>query len=60
MGTREPFIGVNSIKFNKYFQTDADCYKYLSEIKWGDNSYRCKRCGYEKYGKGKKPNSRYV
>lgn len=57
MTPRDQFLGVNSIKFNKYFQTDADCYKYLSEIKWSAG-YCCRRCGYEKYGKGKKPYSR--
>jgi transposase-like protein len=58
MGTREQFIGVNSIKFNKFFQKDEDCYRYLSEIKWSSGDYHCKRCGYTKYGKGKKPYSR--
>ena len=57
MVTRKQFLGVNSIKFNTYFQTDADCYKYLSEIKWAAG-YCCKHCGYEKYGRGKKPFSR--
>jgi len=58
METREQFIGVNSIKFNKYFQSDSDCYRYLSEVKWSSVDYQCKRCGYSKYGKGKKPYSR--
>jgi transposase-like protein len=58
MGSREKFIGVNSIKFNKYFQSDDDCYHYLAEIKWSSGDYQCKRCGYTKYGKGKKPYSR--
>jgi hypothetical protein len=58
METRKQFLGVNSIKFNRYFQTDEDCYRYLSEIKWPDNAYQYKRCGYEKHGKGKKPYSR--
>ena len=58
METRERFIGVNSIKFNRYFQSDEDCYRYLSEIKWSSEDFHCKRCGYTKYGKGKKPYSR--
>ena len=58
METRERFIGVNSIKFNRHFQSDEDCYRYLSEIKWISEDYQCKRCGYTKYGKGKKPYSR--
>ena len=58
MEKREQYIGVNSIKFNRYFQCDEDCYRYLSDIKWSLHDFRCKRCGYTKYGKGKKPYSR--
>jgi hypothetical protein len=56
---RERFKGVNSIEFYKYFQTDEDCYRYLSDVKWGlENPYHCKKCGHTKYGKGKKSFSR--
>ena len=58
MAERIQFTGVNSIKFNRHFQSDEDCYDYLSEIKWPSDAYRCKHCGYSKYGKGKKPYSR--
>lgn len=58
METREQFVGVNSIKFNRNFQRDEDCYRYLSEIKWSSDNYQCKRCGYTKYDKGKNPYSR--
>ena len=58
METRERFRGVNSIKFNRHFQSEEDCYRYLSEIKWPSGNYHCKRCGYTKHGKGKKPYSR--
>jgi hypothetical protein len=59
MDTRNKFEGVNSIKFNRFFQSDDDCYRYLSEIKWDvGHPYTCKKCGYLKYGKGKKPFSR--
>lgn len=59
MEYRKQYTGVNSIEFNKYFQTDDDCYGYLSAIKWPSNSlYKCKKCGHPKYGKGKKPYSR--
>jgi len=57
MGAREKFIGVNSITFNRQFQTDEDCFKYLSEIKW-QSGYICKKCGHSKYYKGVKPCSR--
>jgi hypothetical protein len=55
METRGRFESVNSIKFNRYFQDEEDCYRYLSEIKWSSGDYHCKRCGNIKYGKGKKP-----
>jgi len=56
---KEKFIGVNSIMFNKYFQTDEDCYSYLADIKWGENPYVCKRCSAtDYYCKGKQPYSR--
>lgn len=58
MCAREQFSGVNSIKFNNRFQSDDDCYRYISEIKWSSGVYHCKRCGNSKYGKGKKPYSR--
>ena len=55
---REQFTGVNSILFNKYFQTDEDCYSYLADIKWHNNSYVCKRCLSVDYCIGKQPYSR--
>jgi hypothetical protein len=59
MEKRDKFEGVNSIKFNRYFQSDEDCHRYLSEIKWDvNNPYKCKKCGHTKYGKGKKAYSR--
>ena len=50
-------MGMNSIKFNQHFETDDDCYKYLSSIKW-ESGYVCKKCGNTKYFKGVKPYSR--
>ena len=49
---------MNSIQCNRHFQSDEDCYRYLSEIKCSYSDYQCKRCGYTKYGKGKKLYSR--
>jgi hypothetical protein len=57
MSTREKFIGVNSITFNKRFKRDADCYEYLSLIKW-EKGFVCRKCNYDKYYNGKKPFSR--
>lgn len=53
MATREKYTGVNSIAFYKRFQTDEDCLKYLSEIKW-ENGFVCKKCGNTTFCKGKK------
>lgn len=58
MLTRERFTGVNSIKFNRRFKDDVDCYRYLASIKWIDENFCCKKCGNTKYCKGKKPFSR--
>ena len=58
MIAKEKFHGVNSIKFNRAFKNDDDCYKYLSSIKWPDETFCCKKCGNIKYCKGKKPYSR--
>ena len=55
---REKFKGVNSIKFHSYFQTEDECYRYLSDIKWGDIEYVCRRCSATNYCKGKQPYSR--
>jgi len=58
MIARDRFEGVNSIKFNRYFRSDDDCYRYLAAIKWEDGQYRCPRCGNTTYFKGAKPYSR--
>lgn len=57
MGRKNRFTGVNSIKFNRAFATDDDCYRYLADIKW-EMGYVCLRCGNENYCLGKKPFSR--
>jgi hypothetical protein len=51
------FKGVNSIKFYQHFQSDEDCYKYLSEIKWTEG-YICRKCGNSTYCKGHRLYSR--
>ena len=57
MSTRDKFIGVNSITFNRRFKEDLDCYEYLSLIKW-ENGFVCRKCNYDKYYNGKKPFSK--
>lgn len=51
MNERTQFKGVNSIKFNKAFSTDDDCYRYLAEIKWNETEFHCKKCGHAKTAK---------
>ena len=58
MNERNQFKGVNSIKFHNTFSGDEDCYRYLADIKWCNNAYQCRKCGYTKYCKGVKPFSR--
>lgn len=49
---------MNSIKFNRIFQTDADCYSYIARIKWNGDDFVCKKCGNTHYCKGHLPDSR--
>lgn len=58
MDAREKFKGVNSINFYRTFNNDEACYRYIAAIKWNDKNYKCKKCGNDKYCKGKKPYSR--
>ena len=58
MIARDQFKGVNSINFYSRFNSDEDCYKYLSEIKWNGDGYACKRCGNKTFHKGHLPYSR--
>jgi hypothetical protein len=57
MIAREKFIGLNSITFNRQFQTDSDCYKYLADTKWSEG-FICRKCGHSTFYKGVKPYSR--
>ena len=43
----EIFKGQNIIEFARRFQSDDDCKKYLSEIKWSEK-YVCRKCGHTK------------
>jgi hypothetical protein len=45
------FRSTNLIEFTKMFKENADCYAYLSEIKWR-NGYECSRCKSKKEVKG--------
>ena len=57
MNARKKYTGVNSLEFYKYFQTDTDCLRYLSDIKW-EVGYLCKKCGNTTFCKGEQPYSR--
>lgn len=58
MQTKLDFRGVNAIDFHKRFKDDKDCYEYIASMKWFDENFKCKKCGYTKYCSGKKPFSR--
>jgi len=40
------FKGQNLLEFTARFQTDLDCKKYLSEIKW-KKGFKCVKCGHK-------------
>ena len=40
------FKGQNLLEFTARFQTDLDCKKYLSEIKW-NKGFKCVKCGHK-------------
>jgi hypothetical protein len=58
MENKIKIVGVNSIKINRPFKEDADCYAYLASVKWPGEVYQFKRFRHKKYYKGKKPFSR--
>ncbi|MBS9766682.1 MAG: IS1595 family transposase [Flavobacteriaceae bacterium] len=41
------FKGKNLIEFSERFKTDADCKKYLAEVKW-EKGFKCRKCGHTK------------
>jgi MoaA/NifB/PqqE/SkfB family radical SAM enzyme len=45
---------VNAIEFHKHFPDDVTIYKYIANAKWASEDFTCRRCGYDKYCKGKK------
>ena len=51
------FQGVSLISFQKHFQTEEDCFKYLADKKWA-SEYCCIKCGGTKFHNGKLPFSR--
>jgi hypothetical protein len=46
------FSGINAIEFNKRFQGNDDCFRYLCDIKWGEG-FKCSRCGCQQNTKGR-------
>lgn len=58
MKKRFIFKGISLTKFNIHFKNDEDCYEYISNIKWDNNTFVCKRCGNTHHCKGNLPFSR--
>lgn len=52
------FIGTDLLDFIKYFSNDDDCLKYIADIKWPDDSFKCKKCGNTNFCMGKQNYSR--
>jgi len=52
------YKGTDLLEFIDTFSNQDDCLKYIAEIKWSKNSYKCKKCGGENYCKGKREYSR--
>ncbi len=52
------YKGTDLLECIKIFSVEDDCLKYIAEIKWPDNSYRCQKCGHENYCNGKQNYSR--
>jgi len=46
------------INFLRYFKSDIDCLRYIADIKWPNNQYKCLKCGHNNYCKGKQELSR--
>lgn len=52
------FEGTDLLEFIKYFPSDDACLKYISEIKWPNGEFKCKKCGHLNFCKGKQQYSR--
>jgi len=47
------FRSLSIFEFQELFPDDDSCFKYLSELKWGDG-FVCPICGHRNYCKGKR------
>ncbi|MFN3405044.1 MAG: 7TM diverse intracellular signaling domain-containing protein [Cytophagaceae bacterium] len=45
-------------EFKKIFPDELSCYRYLNDLKWGKNEFKCRKCGNSKYIEGTKQFSR--
>ena len=46
------FNGLTIRQFKGRFPTNEACMQYLVDLKWGQG-YKCKKCSYSQYGKGR-------
>ncbi len=51
------FFKISPEQFEKMFQTEEDCIRFLIELKWG-RGFRCRRCGHDHFCEGNFPGSR--
>ena len=52
------YRGTDLLNFIDTFSTQDDCLKYIAEIKWPNNIYKCKKCGHNNFCKGKRKYNR--
>lgn len=52
------FSDLSEEDFTQRFDTEESCLEFLSQAKWPDNSFECKKCGNTNYCKGKTPYSK--
>ena len=54
-------IEAREVDFGEFSQIYPDkdaCLRYLAALKWGQNAYRCRKCGHEKSCEAREPHAR--
>ena len=51
------FARIDQQRFQNDFETEEQCLKFLSDMKWSKD-FKCRKCGHSNYCSGKKPYSR--
>lgn len=51
------FGAINVKQFDEQFADESACLSYLADLKWAEG-YKCRKCGHERFCRGRKPFSR--